>query len=63
MITNQLERRAKERTQKVALQIKRDGRYESITFAKLWERSLAAAAALSNSGIRPGDRVALFAEN
>lgn len=63
MITNQLERWAKERTQKIALQIKRDGRYESITFAKLWERSLAAAAALRNSGIRPGDRVALFAEN
>ncbi len=63
MIANQLERWANERAQKIALQIKRNGRYESITFAKFWDRCLSAAAALKDSGIRTGDSIALFAEN
>jgi len=40
-----------------------DGEFESVSFAELYDRGLALAAALRELGVQAGDRVALFADN
>jgi long-chain acyl-CoA synthetase len=48
---------------RIALRYKRDGLYRDLSWEEYRSRSLACAAALLESGIRPGDRVGLLAEN
>lgn len=47
----------------VALRVKRDGVWRETTYRDLWERSGRIAAALLARGLRPGDRVGIFAGN
>ena len=46
-----------------ALQVKRGGRYEPISHAKLQDRIRRASLGLEQSGVQPGDRVAILSEN
>ncbi|HSQ29135.1 MAG TPA: long-chain fatty acid--CoA ligase [Gemmatimonadaceae bacterium] len=46
-----------------ALQVKRGGRYEPISHATLQDRIRRASLGLEQSGVRPGDRVAILSEN
>ncbi|MEE9252777.1 MAG: AMP-binding protein [Thermodesulfobacteriota bacterium] len=63
MIAQAIERRAIESPEKTAVQIKRDGKYYTVTYAELWSRSIAVAAALRDAGTQSSDRVALYADN
>ncbi|HTJ23826.1 MAG TPA: long-chain fatty acid--CoA ligase [Gemmatimonadaceae bacterium] len=46
-----------------ALQVKRGGRYEPISHATLQDRVRRASLGLEQSGVQPGDRVAILSEN
>src|SRR5206468_3295940 len=46
-----------------ALRFKRDGLYHDLSWSQYRADALACAAALADAGVRPGDRVGLFAEN
>jgi len=63
VIAQAIERRAIESPEKTAVQIKRDGKYYTVTYAELWSRSIAVAAALRDAGTQSSDRVALYADN
>lgn len=63
MIAERLEQWANKRENKTALQIKRGETYQKTTYGQLWRQSLGVASLLRQSGIEPGDRVALFASN
>lgn len=63
MIAERLARNASERADKTALQIKRGDDWHKITYADLYSRCLGIASMLCESGVQPGDRVALFAGN
>jgi long-chain acyl-CoA synthetase len=54
---------AAKRPDKVALRMKRDGRWVEVTYSELLARAKAQAMRLRELGIRPGDRVALHSEN
>lgn len=44
------------------LKFKRDGQYETLTYAEVWQRILRFASALQHLGVQPGDSVAIMAE-
>lgn len=48
---------------RVALQVKREGEYVRYTYFQVWKTACSAAVNLRTAGVRRGDRVALFAEN
>ncbi len=48
---------------KVALMYKKEGRYHSITYREFLDYALTGARGLRKEGIRPGERVAILAEN
>ena len=48
---------------RVAMQVKRDGEYVRLTYGDLAGAVASAAMAIGAAGVRPGDRVALLAEN
>jgi long-chain acyl-CoA synthetase len=58
-----LRRQAESIGSRVAIRFKRDGHYQSLTWAEYRDDVLACAAALAENGIRPGDRVGLLGEN
>src|SRR5919108_4854105 len=47
----------------VAVRFKRDGRYQDLSWSAYRADALACAAALTEAGVRPGDRVGLLGEN
>jgi long-chain acyl-CoA synthetase len=48
---------------RTALRFKRHGLYHDLSWSQYRAEALACAAALADAGVRPGDRVGLFAEN
>lgn len=58
-----LPRHAQKRGSQIAVRFKCDGRYQDLTWAGYRNQVFACAAALVESGIKPGDRVGLLGEN
>jgi long-chain acyl-CoA synthetase len=58
-----LPRHAQERASQVAVRFKRNERYQDLTWTGYRDQVFACAAALVESGIKPGDRVGLLGEN
>ncbi len=62
MLAEQILRHSND-TERVALQVKRDGSYVRYTYSQVWKTACAAARKLRDAGVEAGTRVALFAEN
>lgn len=58
-----LERSASRHPEKTALQIKRDGKWEALSFGQLLEKVDEVARHLMVMGLKKGDRIVLFSEN
>lgn len=63
MITTQLARWANEQPNRVALQTWHEGRTVQFTYGDLWAAACRTAGLLHQTGIQPGQRIALFADN
>src|SRR5205814_3210947 len=58
-----VDRTATRGPERMVMQVKRDGRYQGISYGELQQQITAFAAALLEHGIQPGDRIALLSEN
>ncbi len=63
MIVEKLKHWATEQPQKTALQMKHPEGYEKVSYLDLWNLCIYTASKLKTSDIKPGDHVALYAEN
>jgi len=62
-IKDSLDRAAQESPDRVALKFKRNGTWQTTTYAQLHERTRRVAEMLAQRGVSPGDRVAIYCEN
>lgn len=62
-VPEMLKSNAQTYAERVAISYKKDGKYQSLSYSKFYERVLMAARGLRKAGVAPGDKVAIFSEN
>jgi long-chain acyl-CoA synthetase len=62
-IPQMLKSNAQQYADRIAISYKKKGKYQSLSYARFYERVLMAARGLRKAGLVPGEKVAIFSEN